>query len=87
MEWGGQFENLIAAQHRLVIVVPVALGLIFGLLMLFFRSVKNTLLVFTGVPLALTGGWLPWPFAASRCPSPRQLASLPSPAWRSSTGW
>jgi len=55
-EWGGQFENLIAAQRRLAVVVPLALGLIFGLLFLFFGHVKNAVLVFSGVPLALTGG-------------------------------
>jgi len=56
LEWGGQFENLIAARARLAIVVPVALALIFGLLFLSFGSIKNALLIFTGVPLALTGG-------------------------------
>jgi cobalt-zinc-cadmium resistance protein CzcA len=55
-EWGGQFENLIAAQERLSLVVPLALGLIFGMLFMFFGQVKNAILVFTGVPLALTGG-------------------------------
>ena len=55
-EWGGQFENLIAAQRRLAVVVPLALGLIFGLLFMFFGQAKNAILVFTGVPLALTGG-------------------------------
>ena len=54
--WGGQFENLIAARERLMVVVPVALLLIFGLLYATFKSVKNALLIFTGVPLALTGG-------------------------------
>ena len=54
--WGGQFENLIAARARLMVVVPVALFLIMGLLFLSFGSVKNALLIFTGVPLALTGG-------------------------------
>ncbi|WP_437591193.1 efflux RND transporter permease subunit [Sorangium sp. So ce1000] len=54
--WGGQFENLIAARQRLALVVPAALGLIFGLLFLSFGTVKNALLIFTGVPLALTGG-------------------------------
>ncbi|NUQ75100.1 MAG: CusA/CzcA family heavy metal efflux RND transporter [Polyangiaceae bacterium] len=58
MEWGGQFENLIAARSRLAVVVPVALGLIFGLLFLSFGTVKNAALIFTGVPLALTGGIL-----------------------------
>lgn len=54
--WGGQFENLIAAKERLTIVVPLALSLIFILLFATFNSVKHALLVFTGVPLALTGG-------------------------------
>ncbi len=58
IEWGGQFENLIAARKRLSLVVPVALLSIFGLLYLSFGTVKNALLIFTGVPLALTGGIL-----------------------------
>ncbi len=58
IEWGGQFENLIAARRRLSLVVPVALLSIFGLLYLSFGTVKNALLIFTGVPLALTGGIL-----------------------------
>ncbi len=56
LSWGGQFENLIAARERLALVVPVALALIFGLLFLTFGNLKNALLIFTGVPLALTGG-------------------------------
>ncbi len=56
--WGGQFENLMAARQRLMIVVPVALLLIFVLLFATFNSLKHSLLVFTGVPLALTGGIL-----------------------------
>jgi len=56
--WGGQFENLIAARTRLAIVVPVSLLLIFLLLFGAFGSVKDALLVFSGVPLALTGGIL-----------------------------
>jgi cobalt-zinc-cadmium resistance protein CzcA len=52
IEWGGQFENLIAARERLLVVVPVSLLLIMGLLFLSFGSVRNTLLIFTGVPLA-----------------------------------
>lgn len=56
LTWGGQFENLVAAQTRLGIVVPVALLLIFLLLFMAFNSVKDALLVFSGVPLALTGG-------------------------------
>ncbi|KYF70785.1 efflux RND transporter permease subunit [Sorangium cellulosum] len=56
LAWGGQFENLLAARERLALVVPVALGLIFGLLFLSFGAIRNAALIFTGVPLALTGG-------------------------------
>ncbi|MBI3843194.1 MAG: CusA/CzcA family heavy metal efflux RND transporter [Planctomycetes bacterium] len=56
LEWGGQFENLEAARRRLAVVVPVCFALIFLLLFGTFRSVKHALLVFTCVPLALTGG-------------------------------
>jgi cobalt-zinc-cadmium resistance protein CzcA len=55
-EWGGQFENLISAARRLRVVVPVALMSIFMLLVATFGNLRNALLVFTGVPLALTGG-------------------------------
>ena len=54
--WGGTFEQLISASQRLKLVVPVALILIFGLLFMTFGNVRDSLLVFTGVPLALTGG-------------------------------
>jgi cobalt-zinc-cadmium resistance protein CzcA len=54
--WGGQFENLLAARRRLAFVVPLALALIFLLLFTTFGSVRPAVLVFTGVPLALTGG-------------------------------
>lgn len=56
VEYGGTFEQLISASNRLMIVVPAALLLVFGLLYLSFRSIKDALLVFSGVPLALTGG-------------------------------
>jgi len=56
--WGGQFEQMISAARRLQIVVPIALLLIFVLLFMMFGNVKDSLLVFTGVPLALTGGIL-----------------------------
>ena len=56
--WGGQFEQLVSATRRLQIVVPAALLLIFLLLFATFGSVKDSLLVFTGVPMALTGGVL-----------------------------
>jgi len=56
VEYGGTFEQLISASNRLKLVVPAALLLVFGLLYASFRSVKDSLLVFSGVPLALTGG-------------------------------
>jgi cobalt-zinc-cadmium resistance protein CzcA len=56
VEYGGTFEQLISASNRLKLVVPVTLLLVFGLLYASFRSVKDALLVFSGVPLALTGG-------------------------------
>jgi cobalt-zinc-cadmium resistance protein CzcA len=58
IEWGGQFEQLQSATKRLQIVVPVALLLIFMLLFMAFGTVKDALLIYTGVPLALTGGIL-----------------------------
>ncbi len=54
--WGGQFENLVAAKKRLSVVVPICFFLIFLLLYGTFGSVKQSLMVFSGVPLALTGG-------------------------------
>ncbi|MEW6050631.1 MAG: CusA/CzcA family heavy metal efflux RND transporter [Candidatus Zixiibacteriota bacterium] len=58
MTWGGQFENLMAAKQRLQVAVPVALLLIFLMLFATFKSLKDSVLVFTGIPLALTGGVL-----------------------------
>jgi cobalt-zinc-cadmium resistance protein CzcA len=54
--WGGQFEHLISATKRLRLIVPAVLLLIFALLFTIFGSVRNALLVFSGVPFALTGG-------------------------------
>lgn len=54
--WGGTFEQLASASQRLKIVVPVALLLVFTLLFAMFGNVKDGLLVFTGIPFALTGG-------------------------------
>jgi len=54
--WGGQFEQLQEATQRLQVVVPVALLLVFGLLFMMFNNLKDGLLVFTGIPFALTGG-------------------------------
>ncbi|AUN31880.1 CusA/CzcA family heavy metal efflux RND transporter [Niveispirillum cyanobacteriorum] len=56
--WGGQFENLIAARDRLMIVVPACFALIFLLLYSALGSARDAVLVFSGVPLALTGGIL-----------------------------
>ena len=58
IEYGGQFENLASAQARMQIVIPLALLTIFILLMAVFHNIKESLLVFTGVPFALTGGVL-----------------------------
>lgn len=58
IDWGGQFENLMAARQRLLIVVPICFFMIFLLLFSTFNSVKHAMIVFTGVPLALTGGIL-----------------------------
>jgi cobalt-zinc-cadmium resistance protein CzcA len=56
--WGGQFENLQRASARLLIVVPLALFLIFVLLFTTFGSVKQALLIYTGIPFATVGGVL-----------------------------
>ena len=56
IEYGGTFEQLISAKRRLSIIVPLALLLIFGLLFFTFGSGRVALLIFSGVPLALTGG-------------------------------
>ena len=54
--WGGQFEQLVGASQRLAVVVPLALLLIFALLCMSLGSMGDATLVFSGVPLALTGG-------------------------------
>jgi cobalt-zinc-cadmium resistance protein CzcA len=56
LDYGGTFEQLISASRRLSVVVPMTLLIIFGLLFMVFNSAKDAALVFTGVPLALTGG-------------------------------
>ncbi|MSR66108.1 MAG: efflux RND transporter permease subunit [Pedosphaera sp.] len=58
IEFGGQFKNLQEARARLRVVVPIALGLIFVLVFMALGSVRQTLLVYTGIPLAVTGGVL-----------------------------
>lgn len=56
IEFGGQFKNLKEAQARLAIVVPVALAMIFLLIFMAFRSMRQAFIVYTGIPLAVTGG-------------------------------
>lgn len=56
--YGGTFEQLESAGQRLSLIIPVTLLLIIGLLVMAFHSVKDALIIFTGVPLALTGGVL-----------------------------
>ena len=70
VEWGGQFENLERARERLMIVVPLVLALIGSLLYVTYKSVRDALRVFTGVPFAAIGGvtalWLrDMPFSIS----------------------
>ncbi len=70
IDYGGQFENLVAAKKRLMIAVPVALLLIFILLFFTFVSIKQALLIFTAIPLSAIGGvyalWLrDMPFSIS----------------------
>jgi heavy metal efflux system protein len=70
IEFGGQFENLREAKARLAIVVPTALAFIFVLIFMAFGNVRQALLVYSGVPLAVTGGvvalWLrDMPFSIS----------------------
>jgi cobalt-zinc-cadmium resistance protein CzcA len=56
VDYGGTFEQLISAGQRLSVVVPVVLVMIFGLLFMAFGSARDAAIVFTGIPLALTGG-------------------------------
>lgn len=58
LEWGGQFENLLAARNRLLIVVPACFFVIFLMLYTAFGNAREALLVFSGVPLAISGGIL-----------------------------
>ncbi|MFH2078002.1 MAG: CusA/CzcA family heavy metal efflux RND transporter [Pseudomonadota bacterium] len=58
VDYGGTFEQLIAASQRLSVVVPVTLVLIFGLLFMAFGSGRDAAVIFSGVPMALTGGVL-----------------------------
>ena len=56
IEWGGQFENMRRAERRLLIVVPVALALILSLLYITFNSLRDALMIFSGVLFARVGG-------------------------------
>ncbi|KOY85283.1 acriflavine resistance protein B [bacterium 336/3] len=56
VEYGGQFENLEKGKQRLMIAVPIALGLIFLLLYFTFHSIKQAILIFTAIPLSAIGG-------------------------------
>lgn len=56
IEYGGAFKNLLEAKERLAVVVPIALGLIFLLLFLAFGNIRQVLIVYSGIPLAITGG-------------------------------
>jgi cobalt-zinc-cadmium resistance protein CzcA len=58
LDFGGQFENLVEAKRRLALVVPVCFAVILALLYGTLRSLRQAAMVFTGVPLALTGGIL-----------------------------
>lgn len=58
LDYGGTFEQMESASQRLAIVVPVTLLIIIGLLVMAFGSLKDALIIFTGVPLAVTGGVL-----------------------------
>jgi heavy metal efflux system protein len=56
LEWGGQFENLVSAKNRLAVLVPTCLAVILLLLYSDLRSIRHAAMVFSGVPLALSGG-------------------------------
>lgn len=56
MTWGGTFEQMQSASNRLMLVVPIALIIIFVMIYMALGNIRNSVLVFTGVPFALTGG-------------------------------
>jgi cobalt-zinc-cadmium resistance protein CzcA len=58
LEWGGQFENMQRANRRLLVVVPMALASILGLLFFSLKSLRQVIIVATGIPLGLVGGVL-----------------------------
>lgn len=87
VDYGGTFEQLIAAGQRLSVVVPVVLFMIFGLLFMAFGSGRDAAIIFSGVPLALTGVWSPCGYVIFHSPSRRVSASSPSRVWRCSMAW
>ena len=87
LDYGGTFEQLQSASQRLAIVVPVTLALILGLLWLAFGSVRDALVIFSGVPLALTGGVLALWLRGIPLSISAASASSRCPAWRCSTAW
>lgn len=56
VEWGGQYEHLLSARARLIVVVPLVLLSVFALIYTTFRSLKLALIVYSGIPFALSGG-------------------------------
>jgi cobalt-zinc-cadmium resistance protein CzcA len=56
IDWGGQFENLLQAKRRFMLVVPVTLLLVFGLLFFSLRNFRDVLLIYSGIPFAAVGG-------------------------------
>ena len=74
--WAGQFENFTRAKDRLVVVVPIALAIIFGMLFLMFGELRSALCVFACVPLAMVGGIVALSSATFRSRSrPRSASS------------
>jgi len=82
VEFGGQFEHLREARARLAVVVPAALALIFILIFMAFERVRQALLVYTGIPLAVTGGCSLCGRARCRSASRQRSASSRSAASR-----
>lgn len=56
IKYGGEFENLERASERLTVVVPIALGLIFIMLFISVNSIRQSVIIFTGIPFAIVGG-------------------------------
>jgi Cu/Ag efflux pump CusA len=83
--FGGQFENLASAKARMQIVIPLALMTIFVLLMAVFHNFKESLLVFSGVPFALSGGLVALWFEIFHCRC--QQVWVHCALWCRSTQW